>query len=51
MDPLADNSKDPGASLIKLMKNLYDDGDDNMKRTIAKAWVRTKLIIINENCC
>lgn len=23
---------------MKLMKQMYDDGDDDMKRTIAKSW-------------
>ena len=23
---------------LKLMKKMYEDGDDEMKRTIAKAW-------------
>ena len=29
---------DPGAGLMNLMKKMYDDGDDDMKRTIAKSW-------------
>eukprot|EP00922_Rhytidocystis_sp_ex-Travisia-forbesii_P014360 GHVS01021514.1.p1 GENE.GHVS01021514.1~~GHVS01021514.1.p1 ORF type:complete len:232 (+),score=40.14 GHVS01021514.1:172-867(+) len=29
---------DPGASIMNLFKDLYDQGDDDMKRTIAKAW-------------
>jgi len=29
---------DPMASLMGLMKNMYDEGDDEMKKTIAKAW-------------
>nr|CAI5822089.1 unnamed protein product [Callosobruchus analis] len=33
-----DDSLDPGAGLMSLMKNMYDSGDDEMKRTIAKAW-------------
>ncbi|VEN54603.1 unnamed protein product [Callosobruchus maculatus] len=33
-----DDSSDPGAGLMSLMKNMYDSGDDEMKRTIAKAW-------------
>ncbi|XP_020577631.1 calcyclin-binding protein-like isoform X2 [Phalaenopsis equestris] len=36
--PSADKSKDPMAGIMDLMKNMYDDGDDDMKRTIAKAW-------------
>ena len=26
---------DPQASLMNMMKKMYDDGDENMKRTIA----------------
>ncbi|GMR60041.1 hypothetical protein PMAYCL1PPCAC_30236, partial [Pristionchus mayeri] len=33
-----DESKDPQESLMGLMKQMYDDGDDEMKRTIRKAW-------------
>ncbi|KAI4501181.1 hypothetical protein M0802_003554 [Mischocyttarus mexicanus] len=31
-------ASDPGASLMNLMKKMYQDGDDEMKMTIAKAW-------------
>ncbi|CCF75340.1 Calcyclin-binding protein [Babesia microti strain RI] len=36
--PEADKDSDPNSMLIDLMKNLYQEGDDEMKRTIAKAW-------------
>jgi len=37
--PTKDTDKtDPSDSLMSLMKNMYDQGDDEMKRTIAKAW-------------
>merc|ERR1712058_88324 len=29
---------DPSAGLMNIMKKMYDEGDDEMKRTIAKAW-------------
>lgn len=29
----------PQTSLMNLMKNLYKTGDDEIKRTIAQAWV------------
>ncbi|VDL64519.1 unnamed protein product [Nippostrongylus brasiliensis] len=29
---------DPQASLMNMMKQMYDEGDDEMKRTIRKAW-------------
>ena len=36
-----DKKTDSGApedSIMKLMKDMYNDGDDEMKKTIAKAW-------------
>ena len=27
---------------MDMMKNMYDDGDDEMKRTIAKAWTQSR---------
>jgi len=31
-------SDDPSAGLMNMMKKLYNEGDEEMKRTIAKAW-------------
>lgn len=33
-------SEDPNAGIMNMMKKMYDDGDDNMKRTIAEAWTK-----------
>lgn len=33
---------EPGDSLMNMMKNLYEEGDDDMKRTIAEAWSKSK---------
>lgn len=33
------NKEDPQESLMNMMKKLYQDGDDEMKKTIAQAWV------------
>lgn len=33
-----EEDKDPGAGIMNMMKKMYDEGDDNMKRTIAEAW-------------
>lgn len=33
-----DKSDDPQASIMNMMKKMYDEGDDEMKKTIAKAW-------------
>lgn len=35
-------NKDPNASLMDMMKKMYEDGDDNMKRTIAEAWTKSR---------
>lgn len=40
--PKFDESKDPGEGIMDLMKKMYDDGDDEMKRTIAKAWTESR---------
>ncbi|KAH3757316.1 Calcyclin-binding protein [Pelomyxa schiedti] len=34
--------KDPSKGLMEMMKNLYDDGDDEMKRMIAKTWTESQ---------
>ena len=39
-DPAA--TADPQAGIMNLMKQMYDDGDDEMKRTIAKAWTESR---------
>ncbi|MCL7038627.1 hypothetical protein MKW94_016696 [Papaver nudicaule] len=38
LKPGLDKRQDPMAGVMDLMKNLYEDGDEDMKRTIAKAW-------------
>ena len=40
--PAAPSSDDPNAGLMDMMKQMYDDGDDEMKRTIAKAWTESR---------
>ena len=40
--PKMDEGKDPGDSLMTMMKNMYETGDDEMKRTIAKAWTESR---------
>lgn len=39
---MAPDSGDPGAGLMNVMKELYMSGDDEMKRTIAKAWTESQ---------
>ncbi|KAE9607307.1 hypothetical protein Lal_00026388 [Lupinus albus] len=36
--PGLDKEKDPMAGIMDLMKNMYEEGDEEMKKTIAKAW-------------
>ncbi|PHT40380.1 hypothetical protein CQW23_19234 [Capsicum baccatum] len=36
--PNLDKEKDPMAGIMDLMKNMYEEGDEEMKKTIAKAW-------------
>ncbi|KAF0689551.1 Aste57867_19008 [Aphanomyces stellatus] len=36
------NAADPSAGIMDMMKNMYDEGDDEMKRTIAKAWSESR---------
>lgn len=33
-----DAEKDPMGGLMNIMKKMYDSGDPELKRTIAKAW-------------
>ena len=40
--PSLDKDEDPSSSIMKMMKQMYDDGDDEMKRTIAKAWTESR---------
>ncbi|XP_056632216.1 calcyclin-binding protein [Diorhabda sublineata] len=41
--PKMDTEKlDPTEGLMSLMKNMYETGDDEMKRTIAKAWTESQ---------
>ena len=36
------DTDDPGKGLMDLMRNMYENGDDEMKRTIAKAWTESR---------
>lgn len=35
-----EEAKDPQAGLMNMMKNMYDGGDEGMKRSIAEAWTK-----------
>ncbi|XP_013638530.1 PREDICTED: calcyclin-binding protein isoform X2 [Brassica oleracea var. oleracea] len=36
--PSLEKEKDPMAGIMDMMKNMYEGGDEEMKKTIAKAW-------------
>ncbi|KUF86291.1 Calcyclin-binding protein [Phytophthora nicotianae] len=36
------DTSDPAAGIMDMMKNMYEEGDDEMKRTIAKAWTESR---------
>lgn len=38
LKPNLDKERDPMAGIMDLMKNMYEEGDEEMKKTIAKAW-------------
>ncbi|XP_069497231.1 calcyclin-binding protein [Ambystoma mexicanum] len=40
--PSIDKDVDPNEGLMKLMKKMYDEGDDEMKRSLNKAWMETR---------
>ena len=37
-----EDKENPSQGLMKLMQQMYDDGDDEMKRTIAKSWYESQ---------
>ncbi|KAI3965706.1 hypothetical protein MKX01_010663 [Papaver californicum] len=38
LKPGLEKERDPMAGIMDLMKNMYEEGDEDMKRTIGKAW-------------
>lgn len=36
--PKFDANEDPSTGIMNMMRKMYEEGDDDMKRTIAKAW-------------
>lgn len=40
--PKMDEKADPQEGLMNLMKKMYEEGDDEMKRTIAKAFTESR---------
>ncbi|GJQ74517.1 hypothetical protein Trydic_g21384 [Trypoxylus dichotomus] len=39
--PEAEKSDDPSEGLLNIVKNMYQQGDDELKRTITKAWTES----------
>ena len=39
-DEKEEKVEDPSAGLMNMMKKMYEDGDENMKRSIAEAWTK-----------
>ncbi|XP_043911876.1 calcyclin-binding protein [Protopterus annectens] len=40
--PKLDSDADPSEGLMNVLKKIYEEGDDEMKRTITKAWVESR---------
>lgn len=40
--PSGDDSTDPSEGLMNMLKKIYSEGDDEMKRTINKAWTESQ---------
>jgi len=40
--PKTEDDSDPSKGLMNMMKKMYDEGDDDMKKTIAKAWTESQ---------
>ena len=38
----ASDPSDPSAGLMDMLKQMYDDGDDEMKQSISKAWTESR---------
>jgi len=41
--PPVDKEGDPQENMMKLMQQMYEDGDDEMKRTIAKSMYESRM--------
>lgn len=40
--PALDEGKDPSEGIMDILKNMYEEGDDDMKRTINQAWFESR---------
>ena len=41
-NPALDKNKDPNQSLMEMMRDMYQNGDPEMKRMIAEAWTKSR---------
>ena len=41
-EPVASNPNNPQDELVEMMKEMYQNGDDDIRRTIAQAWMGAK---------
>lgn len=48
-DELETNKDDPGAGLMKIMQSMYEKGDSETKRMIAKAWTEGQQKTLNSD--
>ena len=42
VDPDTGKEKEPGAALMDMMKDMYDNGDDNLRKTLGEAMLKSK---------
>lgn len=40
--PTVDDNAEPGDGLMNMLKKIYSEGDDEMKRTINKVWTESQ---------
>jgi calcyclin binding protein len=41
-DPKPDKSADPSAGLMDMMREMYENGDPEMKKIIAESWTKAR---------
>ncbi len=41
-DKSADAKKDPSASIMDMMRDMYNEGDDNMKKIIGESMMKSR---------
>lgn len=40
--PTVEDNAEPGDGLMNMLKKIYSEGDDEMKRTINKVWTESQ---------